>query len=1024
MATTLNRVTIGNDFDLKIKVGMVQYSPNEVIWDYMDLTTCSDIVFNITCNRHDIDINLQYTIDENDPSIIVGNVKAEYLHENSIYNFSITGKDKNGYRWTYISPKQQSFITTDVSQDSANAYTELAFTAGMIMPMATPGKDGYTPYIGDNNHWYINGQDTGVSAVADVDLTDYATKEYVDDAVENIDLPDIDTSDLVRKEDISYGNCLDWEGWNLPALDTGVLLNDNLRFEIDLQKRDNGNAHLDSSMIITAGPEIDDEHHITRLIQIGSELDKFTVHYGYIVTNLPPHDFDRHIISVNLHDGIYCDGQYCVGTGTQNSLTESILNQGYQIPNILLHYGLTNNIAIYNIKIYDGDTLLRDYEPVTTENEDGYYDKVNDTYLLKDNLEYKQYYKYLKDITDVKNELNSRIDNIDISDIDTSELVRNEDISNGSYLDWEGENLPALDTGIYLDDNLRFEIDLQRIDKPNHYLEHAMVITGGRYTDEYGHISALFQIGSHLGEGFAVLYGYDVRDIFNDDDFDRHLISINLHDGVYCDGQYVEGSGTEDSLTEKILNDGYQIPMISLNYGYTNNLMVYNIKIYNGDTLLRDYVPVTNKYVPGTTDNRNGYYDKVSGSYMLKDNLECKQYYKYLEDIENVKNELNSNLVKKDDILYGNYVDGDYADLDTGVVLSDTLRFVVDYQKYGLATSFLDNRPLISGFSNDIMYFAFGSQDNEAMRVYYVDTFDYYVPNTGTDFNRHTIEWSLRGGLYFDNEHLAEGTQSSIVDRITNDGNTIPNIYFHRNETNHIALYNVKIYDGDTLLRDYEPVTTENGNGYHDKVNDTYLLSNNLNYYDYYRFPEIKQYNKALNDINNRINNIDLWNPVNEIYSYYDCTEAIDKILNNDTITIGVDIQSLWECAFNHDLRKAIPVYKNSPVSWYVDRDENNQTLKTYYRFWNRGDGLYYNVTVQWYYSYDGGEILWGNIVSTSYSTTEYTTKGYVDNAIQNIPVGSTPGGNTPSIETMTQAQYDTLIADGLENPNTLYIIL
>jgi len=177
MATTLNKVTVGNDFVLKIKVGLVQYGNNTVSWDYMDLTTCRNIVFNISCTKHNIDINLPFTIDSEDHSVISAIVRAELLHANSIYNFTISGLDSNGYRWTYISPKQQSFLTTAVTEEtSAAAYTELAFTAGMIMPLAAQGKDGHTPYIGENNNWWINGVDTGISAIVIPDMSNFYTK--------------------------------------------------------------------------------------------------------------------------------------------------------------------------------------------------------------------------------------------------------------------------------------------------------------------------------------------------------------------------------------------------------------------------------------------------------------------------------------------------------------------------------------------------------------------------------------------------------------------------------------------------------------------------------------------------------------------------------------------------------------------------------------------------------------------------------------------------------------------------------
>ena len=420
MATTLNKVTVGNDFVLKIKVGLVQYGNNTVSWDYMDLTTCRNIVFNISCTKHNIDINLPFTIDSEDHSVISAIVRAELLHANSIYNFTISGLDSNGYRWTYISPKQQSFLTTAVTEEtSAAAYTELAFTAGMIMPLAAQGKDGHTPYIGENNNWWINGVDTGISAISNIevldnyytktqtdnlldlyytkaetddlldniDLTDYATKTYVDNAVESID---IDTSDLAEKSDIINGYFVDgsWIG-----LDTGVQLSDTLKFELDIQRYGTPTYYIEGGELISAN--VNSNYYMRFGSQMSEALRvQYENLYDKWLDNTGGYDFAKHHIVFNLHDGVYLDGVLLSDTGSEGSVIARVQENGDTIPNIILHLANSNKLSMYSLKIYDGDTLLRDYTPVKTDNGNGYYDAVNDTYLLNRNLEYKSNYKY------------------------------------------------------------------------------------------------------------------------------------------------------------------------------------------------------------------------------------------------------------------------------------------------------------------------------------------------------------------------------------------------------------------------------------------------------------------------------------------------------------------------------------------------------------------------------------------------------------------------------------------------------
>ena len=666
MATTLNMVTVGNDFVLRVKVGMVQYSNNSVQWDYMDLTTCRNIVFNISCTKHDIDINLPYTIDQTDHAVISATVRAEMLHANSIYNFSITGIDSAGYRWTYISPKQQSFITTNVSQDSANAYTELAFTAGMIMPLAAQGKDGFTPYIGQNNNWWINGEDTGVSAVADIDLTDYASKQYVDDAIDNIDIPEVDLTGYATEAYVT--NAI--ENIDLPQVDlTGYATEAYVTNAID---------NIDI-------PEVDLTYYYTK-----SETDA--------------------------------------------EITNAIEN--IEIP-------VTDEMIDGNANYIRGNIA---------------FDGGSSWYILSDN------YDQATQITDT--------------------------IPNG------------LDTGVELADDIKVEVR--------------------------------FSVGMDM-PGPAYSIGY--CPLFAQSPIDDYVYFRMGLEGNHC--------------------------QVMINNNQYNFNAVYNTG----------------------------------------------------EDI--------------------NYNDRIYT--------------------YGatLAYGFIDGRQ-------------------------------------ASDYSTASLSW-----------------ETAMAQRSETDIHFIVPFNLYQ------FIYNIKFYKNNVLIANMIPTTTQNGDGFYDEVRDIDIVSPYMKFCKRNSGYYTREFTQRL--ISDRISGLDLWGPVNQIYEHYDCSQSIDKILNGDTITTGWDIQNLWECSFNHDARKAQPVYKNSPISWYIDKDDNNQTLKTYYRFWNRDDGLYYNVTVQWtYLGDDTSSALLDQSVTTSYTTEEYATTSYVNSHIPQVP----------SIETMTQSQYDALVADDLADQDTLYIIL
>lgn len=441
MATGINRVTVGNDFTLKVKVGLVQYDNNDINWTYMDLSKCKDIKFNISCTPHNVDIDLDYEIDKDDSSIISALVKAEYLHKNSIYNFSITGLDAAGYRWTYISPRAQSFVTTDSSQDSYGHYTELSFTAGMIMPLAPAGQDGFTPYIGENGNWFINGQDTGHSstgevdlseysttveienmldsyytknetdtkiqeAVDDIDLTGYATENYVDNAINNIDLPEVsgNTINYIKSNIYDFngeGYYLDEYG-NISSridnytrhyiFDTGVELTNDIEFEIITSTDVSlpGVWYHWSYRILNVG-NIDTDNRVLCLGYEGFSNSNFNMEvYANDITicglrSSMNNDIDSvHVIKISMNTASI-DGEVQWNNDGSVNWEDEISRKDLDDKTIKF-LPSTGQYYVYGLKIWKNGVLIKDYVPIKTDNGDGFHENVGNTDIVSQEM--------------------------------------------------------------------------------------------------------------------------------------------------------------------------------------------------------------------------------------------------------------------------------------------------------------------------------------------------------------------------------------------------------------------------------------------------------------------------------------------------------------------------------------------------------------------------------------------------------------------------------------------------------------
>ncbi|MEE3309066.1 hypothetical protein, partial [Sharpea azabuensis] len=162
------RVAAGNDIWIKVQCNLVTYYDNEIDYVGVDLNACQSIRFNLICTQHNIDIDANYEI--LDTSTLKAFIPKRLLHTGGVYKFQITGTDADGYEWSYVAPRTQSFIVTDES-DSVAVGTILDFSAGLLTPISSIVKRDYMTKA------------EVLYAIDNADLSEYATNADLENYV-------------------------------------------------------------------------------------------------------------------------------------------------------------------------------------------------------------------------------------------------------------------------------------------------------------------------------------------------------------------------------------------------------------------------------------------------------------------------------------------------------------------------------------------------------------------------------------------------------------------------------------------------------------------------------------------------------------------------------------------------------------------------------------------------------------------------------------------------------------------------
>ena len=262
---------------------------------------------------------------------------------------------------------------------------------------------------------------------------------------------------------------------------------------------------------------------------------------------------------------------------------------------------------------------------------------------------------------------------------------------------------------------------------------------------------------------------------------------------------------------------------------------IYSLKMYEGTTLVRDYIPV--EY------NDIGYlYDKVSGKFFANqgtgkfalghraprfDGKACARSYTRREIIAASRRRLPTGYSEVEYI-----VNPSTAYLDLGVRAKSGTRLIVDFMFTQVTTTssrpFIQNADANYGYENKTVIFVFATFSGSFRYSYGVKNNGLITTTTLFKFalnTRYVLDFGYNG-LYV-NGTLYNSMAAAHEGWVTAGGQTTANVkIFNTGGTHRGRLYSYKLYENETLLQDAVPcINSEGVAGVYNLVDKTFKSS-------------------------------------------------------------------------------------------------------------------------------------------------------------------------------------------------------
>ena len=346
-------------------------------------------------------------------------------------------------------------------------------------------------------------------------------------------------------------------------IDTGFTPNQDTRVVMDFQV-----AKLGANFIFGSRQQVGSNSYTFNLG--GSDVAPYfvTSYASENVYTIRVADIERHVVDKNKNE-VYLD----------NVLVKSFVYQNFSCPaplELLASYSgnktpaegyLPSSTRIYSCQMYDNGTLIRDFVPCvrTSDNVAGLFDRVNNEFYTN-------------------------------SGTGTFKTIPAE-YQQVEYI--QGTGTQWIDTGVLASENNSFEVKAQLL----HTNENSQTIWGGRRSSsnpiQGNQLSCVKSTGTYqfcCGDNVGLSKDWDTN---------LHTFYANKNK-LYIDGNL------EYTVTSNVITEENSVCLFATNTGGTvwfagGSLKMFYCKIWNNETLIRDFVPCYRK-----SDNVVGLYDRVN----------------------------------------------------------------------------------------------------------------------------------------------------------------------------------------------------------------------------------------------------------------------------------------------------------------------------------------------------------------------------------------------------------------------------
>lgn len=419
-------------------------------------------------------------------------------------------------------------------------------------------------------------------------------------------------------------------------------------------------------------------------------------------------------------------------------------------------YGYTKG-RLYSCKFYEGETLVKDYVPWEKGGEFGLYDRMNDLFIA-----------------------------LEPADFTAPEPAATVD-RDLEYVASTGSEY--FDTGVVPTSRTRMDIDFQ-------------------YAVQGGYLFGWMASGSK--ECFT-FYGWGAatfRSLCDATDANPVEVSapaLNRHHLSMTSGsQKLDGLEYATTILPDWAGEGNTIAIFGRHIGWSgggvngfSKVKLYGCKIWEGDKLIRNYVPILRNGVAGFLETMGGVFVDAGGALVAGPVRYAPRPY-----VETAKSQF----------------------IDTGVTPSKTTRFVVDAAFLNI-TDLQQVGWMASGSKDEFLFGVSGSKFHSAVSDLLIDPAPVLC---AADTNRHV--WALSSGSQkIDGVELAtmslgelNQTQGTFYLGARHNGwSTQPNAGYPAA----MRIYGCKVYDNGKLIRDFVPALSNRVAGLYERVQGRFCVS-------------------------------------------------------------------------------------------------------------------------------------------------------------------------------------------------------